>query len=270
MSYFIKVGFKQLSKNIPKLGINQIAVLAAVLLVFGIGLGRVIKEIKIERERTTPVVTNNTDNRGLGGKYPDLANWKRPDGPLRVGLQVGHWKNDELPEELENIKKNGGTSSGGVAEWQVNLKIAQDVKVLLEEKGIVVDLLPATIPPGYWADAFVAIHADGSGDRRVAGFKVASPVWDFSGKAAELQQVIEETYRQLTGFPIDPNVTRNMTSYYAFSWRRFDHSIHPMTPAAILETGFLTNPGEAKTLVKNPMMPAQAIAQALFRFLGTS
>lgn len=213
-------------------------------------------------------LANITSNVGVSlEKYPDLAKWKRPDGPIRVGLQVGHWKNDELPDELSNIKNNGGTSGGGFPEWEVNLNIAQRVKQLLEEKGVVVDLLPATIPPGYLADAFVSIHADGSTDRSVVGFKVASPRRDMSGKASELQQIINDTYKQITGLPQDLNITRNMTGYYAFSWRRFDHSIHPMTPAAILETGFLTNPSEAKLLIKNPSVPAGAIADALFNFL---
>jgi len=213
-------------------------------------------------------LTNITSNASSSfEKYPDLAKWERPDGPIRVGLQVGHWKNNELPDELSNIKNNGGTSGGGFPEWEVNMNIAQDAKQLLEEKGVVVDLLPATIPPGYFADAFVAIHADGSIDHSVSGFKVASPRRDISGKASELQQIINDTYRQVTGLPQDSNITRNMMGYYAFSWRRFDHSLHPMTPATILETGFLTNPGEAKLLTKSPSIPAEAIADALLKFL---
>ena len=216
-------------------------------------------------------ITETTNNSGsLFGKYPNLANWKRPDGPLRVGLQVGHWKNSELPDELSHIKNNGGTSGSGFSEWEVNLNIAQQVKDLLEVKGVVVDLLPATIPPGYFADAFVAIHADGSTDRSASGFKVASPRRDMSGKASELQQIINDTYKEVSGLPQDPNITRNMTGYYAFSWRRYDHSLHPMTPATILETGFLTNPKEAKFLTKNPSIPAEAIADALLKFLKIS
>lgn len=52
--------------------------------------------------------------------------WKRPDGPLRVGLQAGHWKNNELPDELENLRNyGGGAKGGGMAEWEVNLAIAR-------------------------------------------------------------------------------------------------------------------------------------------------
>jgi hypothetical protein len=208
---------------------------------------------------TTPVIVPYE-------KYPDLANWKRPDGPIRVGLQVGHWKTDEVPDELVNLKNNGGTSVNGVDEWEVNLSIANEAKKLLEAKGIVVDILPATIPPGYLADAFVSIHVDGSTDYSTTGFKVASPRRDMSGKASQLTQTI---YGEMTGLPKDPNITRNMTSYYAFSWRKFDHSLHPMTPATILETGFLTNQSDKRLLTKNAsIVPAEALADALLQFLN--
>jgi len=202
------------------------------------------------------------------GKYGDLSKWVRPAGPIRVGLQAGHWKNSELPDELKRIRESGGgTSSGAVAEWEVNLKLAELTKALLEKQGIVVDLLPATIPPGYYADAVVSIHADGSTNPTTAGFKVAAPRRDMSGKAGELVKVIEQVYQDQVGLEIDPNITRNMTGYYGFSWRRFDHSTHPMAPAIILETGFLTNPSEAKLLINNPEIPADALATALLTFL---
>ena len=212
---------------------------------------------------------SNVSNTGtsINEKYSDLSNWKRPDGPIRVGLQAGHWKIDEVPQELANLKNNGGTSANGVDEWQVNLNIANETKKLLEEKGVVVDILPATIPTGYLADAFIAIHADGSEDYNASGFKVASPRRDMSGNASRLQQIISDTYGQITRLPKDPNVTRNMTGYYAFSWRRFDHSLHPMTPATILETGFLTNPRDEKLLTQNSLVPAEAIADAVLQFL---
>src|SRR3989344_6629515 len=43
---------------------------------------------------------------------PDLDSeslpvWQRPEGSLRVGLQVGHLKNNEAPEELFGLRDNG-------------------------------------------------------------------------------------------------------------------------------------------------------------------
>ncbi len=195
--------------------------------------------------------------------------WKRPDGPIRVGLQAGHWKTNEMPDELRRIRESGhGTSNGVVAEWEVNLNIANETAKILEEKGIVVDVLPATVPESYWADVFVAIHADGSENFSVSGYKVAAPRRDITGKADELVQIIERKYGEHTNLILDPNITRNMTGYYAFSWRRYKHAVHPMTPSAILETGFLTNPSDAYMLVNNPQLPAQALADAIIEFLG--
>jgi N-acetylmuramoyl-L-alanine amidase len=78
---------------------------------------------------------------------PDIVNWKRPDGPLRVGLQVGHWKSNELPDELKTLRNNTGASGDGKTEWEVNYAIAQKTADYLTEAGIKVDILPATVPP---------------------------------------------------------------------------------------------------------------------------
>lgn len=216
-----------------------------------------------------PYTEDDSDSMMLPGfeRYPDLLNWKRHEGPLRVGLQVGHWKNSELPDEFEKIRGNSGASSRGIAEWEVNLAIAEETKKILEAENVVVDILPATIPPSYWSDAFVAIHADGSTSSATNGFKVAAPRRDYTGKATDLVKIIEEEYESSVGFPKDPNITRNMRGYYAFSWWRYEHALHPMTPAVILETGFLTNPKEASLLINKPEIPAQALANALLVFL---
>lgn len=63
-----------------------------------------------------------------------LTNWTRPDSPPKVGLQVGHWQNDQVPPELERLKGNTGASGGGKAEWEVNLAIAKETATLLEKQ----------------------------------------------------------------------------------------------------------------------------------------
>ena len=199
--------------------------------------------------------------------YSWLKDWKRPEGPAKVGLQVGHWKNSELPDELHRLRGNTGSSGGGKSEWEVNLAIAQATKEILEEKDIDVDILPATIPKGYWADVFLAIHADGSTDFTKSGFKAASPRRDFSGKAPKLSEFIEKEYGLATNLNKDPNVTRNMQGYYAFAWWRYEHAVHPMTASIILETGFLTNPTDRKIIVSRPEIPAKGIASGIIRFL---
>ena len=195
------------------------------------------------------------------------ANWTRPPGPVRVGLQVGHWQNEQFPEELKRLRTNGGASGGGRAEWEVNLTIVQEAAKLLQEQGIAVDIIPATVPPDYWADLFVAVHADGSPNPEVSGFKVATPRRDLTGRGSVLTAIFEEEYGEVTGLPIDPNVTRNMRGYYAFNFRRYEHSIHPMTPALILETGFLTSYDDQRILIRRPATAAQGLANAVVKFL---
>lgn len=197
-----------------------------------------------------------------------LQDWRRPEGPPRVGLQAGHWKNSELPDELERLRGNTGSSGGGKSEWQVNLDIANLTADLLRAKGIQVDILPSTIPKSYWADAFVAIHADGNLDTTISGFKISPPRRDYSGKAQSLTDAVYTTYQQATGISIDPNVSKNMRGYYAFSWRRFTHAIHPMTPGIIVETGFLTSPADRRIIVNSSAKSAQGIAHGIINFLA--
>lgn len=195
------------------------------------------------------------------------ANWDRPAGPLRVGLQAGHWFAAEAPDEQEGLRDNTGAQAGGTTEWETNLRIAEETKKLLEAEGVIVDLLPTTIPPDYLADAFISIHADGNADTSVSGYKVAAPRRDRTGTAIRLSSLIEARYGSSTNLVIDPNITHNMRGYYAFNWRRYDHSIHPMTPGAIVETGFLTNANDRRIIVNNPKRSAQGIANGVIAFL---
>ncbi len=214
-----------------------------------------------------PQKTPNTIFPNIVERFPELLEWKRPDGPPKVALQVGHWRNDQVPEELDRIRNNTGASWGNISEWEVNYEIATRAEKILEQEGIQVELLPATIPPSYWADAFVAIHADGNTDTNKSGFKVAAPRRDYSGKSNMLASYIEKEYKAVTDMKIDPIITRNMTGYYAFSWWRFDHAIHPMTAGIILETGFLTSFTDRLTILDNPDASAQGLASGIIEYL---
>lgn len=199
--------------------------------------------------------------------YFPFADWKRPEGPPRVGLQVGHWKNAELPRELDRLKGNTGSSGGGKSEWEVNYEIATLIKKYLETEGITVDIIPATVPPAYWADVFLAIHADGSLDSTKSGFKIAGPWRDITGNSETLVEFLEKHYKDTTNLDKDPVITKNMRGYYAFSWWRFDHAVHPMTTSAIVETGFLTNPNDRDLLITKPEKAAQALADGIIEYL---
>lgn len=196
-----------------------------------------------------------------------LLNWTRPDSPPKVGLQVGHWKNSELPDELERLRGNTGSTGGGKKEWEVNLKIAELTAELLKKEGIEVDILPSTVPKRYWADVFVAIHADGSLDYGTSGFKATHPRRDFTGNGERLLSFVEQEYEKATGLSKDPNVTRNMRGYYAFAWWRYKNAIHPMTTALILETGFLTSNKDRKIIVSAPEKSAEGLSAGIIEYL---
>jgi N-acetylmuramoyl-L-alanine amidase len=165
-----------------------------------------------------------------------------------VGLQVGHWKANELPEELKRLRTSSGAFAGGYREADVNLDIAKRVAKLLESRGLIVDVLPATIPPGYDADAFVTIHADGSSSSKSRGFKLATP-WRTSRAGQHLLDVMTAEYAAATGLPRDYAITSNMRGYYAFSYRRHEHAIARTTPAVIVEMGFLTNAADRAVMI---------------------
>jgi N-acetylmuramoyl-L-alanine amidase len=152
-------------------------------------------------------------------------------------------------------------------EEDVMYQIAVRVEALLEAEGVIADILPVTIPIDYQADVFISLHADGSRDTSISGFKIAAPRTDFSGKSAALKQALDASYASATNLREDTAITRRMTGYYAFNWRRYDHAVHPQTPAVIVETGFLTNASDRTFLVNQPEVAARGIAEGVRAFL---
>jgi len=189
------------------------------------------------------------------------------DMPLRVGIQVGHWQAKDLPDELARLRTSSGAFAAGYAEAQVNLEIAKRVVKLLESRGLAVDLLPATIPPGYDADAFVTIHADGASGGGSRGFKLATP-WRTSRASQHLADTLTAEYTKSTRLPQDSAITINMRGYYAFNYRRHSHSIAKTTPAVIIEMGFLTSAADRAMIVGHPDTVAIGIANGIVRYLG--
>jgi N-acetylmuramoyl-L-alanine amidase len=218
---------------------------------------RAANEVTVTRSATPPAAP-----------APAPAVWRRPPGPPRVALQAGHWLAMEAPDEQSGLRNNG-TRGGGKAEWEVNLDIVRRAAALLQARGYEVEVLPTTIPPGYLADLFVSVHADGHSSSSISGFRAAAPRRDATGRAAEFVRVLERAYGDATGLNHYPSITRRMTGYYAFNYRRYRHALHPMTPAAILETGFLTSPRDRRIIVDAPDRAAKGIADAVQLYLST-
>lgn len=194
--------------------------------------------------------------------------WKRPSGPPTVAIQVGHLDIANSPDELKTLREDTGAQYGSIKEVNVNNTIATSVAEDLKQDQISVTILPATIPPGFYADAFVAIHADGSDDTSRNGYKSAIPLHDLTGKANMLKKDIDQSYLSQTGMRYDAqNVTLDMKAYYPFSWWRFNHALSPFTPAMIVETGYISNVNDQEIIVDDPQLPARAIADGIETYL---
>ncbi len=200
--------------------------------------------------------------------YPPLPVWN-PPGVKRVGLQAGHWKYDEAPDDLAELRNNPGTSGGGKAEWEVNLEIAERTAALLREAGVEVDVLPVEVPVRYRAHAFVAIHADGDGLGVLTGYKVTRPGWSGNPEVDDsLVEMLNEEYGAATGLRRqDSQISLRMRWYYAFNARRYRNAVAPGVPQAIIETGFLTNVADRRLLIGDPDRAARGIASGILRFL---
>jgi N-acetylmuramoyl-L-alanine amidase len=140
---------------------------------------------------------------------------------------------------------------------------------LLSQASIRVDLIPATVPADYRADAFIAIHADANADKSLSGDKAARatnsaiPLNDDA-----LLSVVSNSYQAVTGLSWHAKtITQNMLEYYAFD-QRMSHSVDPSTPSIILEMGFLTNANDNRLLTTQPDVLAQAVALGILSFLA--
>src|SRR5204863_8856286 len=108
--------------------------------------------------------------------------------------------------------------------------------------GVQVDVLPATVPPRYQANAFIALHADGDPAGQARGFKVARPGFsslpDFDDR---LVDALNQVYAADTQLPRDDeHISLRMRYYYAFNSRRYCHAVAPGVPQAIIEMGCRT------------------------------
>ncbi len=115
---------------------------------------------------------------------------------------------------------------------------------------------------GLQTQLLLSLHADSCID--LSGYKAANRI---NSSVAEADTILlaclDQHYAAVTGLrPHPTTITHDMTSYHAF--RR----IHPTTPAAILEMGFLG--GDQTLLVNHPDQVADGIAKSVQCFLAQS
>ncbi|MEI7557110.1 N-acetylmuramoyl-L-alanine amidase [Candidatus Chlorohelix sp.] len=191
------------------------------------------------------------------------------NGRPRVGLQIGHLDIDKLPDEWAALRNQTGGSGGGYTEVQINYDIARRTAALLISRGVTVDLLPATVPPAYTADAFVAIHCDAVTSSSPSGFKLAH-YWNSAIPKTEdtLVNSIYSQYEATTLMKRDGSITDGMTEYYSFNSAYRYYAISKATPGAIIELGFLTNPNDTQILVNRADNVARGLANGIIVFLN--
>lgn len=203
-------------------------------------------------------------NEAITGAYRLLAN--RVLGPPAVGVQIGHLDAQSHPEELAKLRASTGGFGGGRFEVDVNRAVAEVLAGRLRARGISVDILPATVPPGYRADLVVSIHADSSNAPHRRGYKSAvfrpqRNRWD-----AELKKQLDAAYLAGSSLPDDDeNVTGDMLEYYAFN-PRYRHSVARRTPGVIVELGYLSHPLD-RAFLERPEHAAELLEEGIVAYL---
>jgi len=188
-------------------------------------------------------------------------------GPPRAGVQIGHDGAGAHPDELGHLRGNTGGYADGVSELTVNRSVALALQARLEAQGVTVDLLRATPPAGYVADVVLSLHADSVDDPARQGYKSAHFRPPRSSLEPRLKRAIDHRYLEATGAADDtPNTTEAMEDYYAFNFRSYRHTVHPATPALLVELGYLSSPADA-ALLAQPERLADALAEGVTDFL---
>lgn len=188
-----------------------------------------------------------------------------------MGLQVGHWQSEALPAELTRLHGSVGGYFEQYHELDVNLDVARRAGKLLRDAGVAIDLLPAEVPEAYRADAFLSVHADTNLRQRWRGYKLACSAFSQNPAAADaLVQALDTEYVRATGLARDVHptgITPDMLEYYGFNFKQFRHAVHPQTPAAIIEMGFISDAADRQVLYGAPDKAADGIARGLLAFL---
>ena len=188
-------------------------------------------------------------------------------GPVRVGLQVGHLDAEKQPDELAALRASTGGHWDGVDEVDMNLLVAGELATMLERSGIVVDLLPATVPPAYQADLLLSLHFDASPNEERNGYKSAHYRPQRNPNEPLLKLLVDRAMLATGLADDDRNVSGNMLNYYAFNQRHYRHAVARTTPALLVELGYLSNERD-RSLAAEPELLAEALRSGILAYLA--
>jgi len=185
-----------------------------------------------------------------------------PNWLKRVGIVSGH-RGPQVPPDP------GAVCPDGLTEASITFAVSQLVVRNLRAHGYSVDLLDEfdLRLENYQAAALVSIHANTCQvwpGEVVSGYLIARAAARNSvqGNDDLLVNCIAQYYAQMTGLQRRDGVTVDMSDYHTF------REIHPLTPAAILELGFLLADRPVLTGKQEEM--AQGITDGILCFLEPS
>ncbi len=179
-----------------------------------------------------------------------------PNYLRKIGIVSGHRGPENDP---------GAVCPDGLTEASINFDVATRVVVALRAQGYSVDLLDEFDARlnNYQAVSLVSIHANTCQDfgERVSGFLVAkAAARPEGGPDTLLAECIAQHYGRATQLERRFTLTLDMTNYHTF------REIHPLTPAAIIELGFMKDDRELLTTQQDVL--AQGIVEGILCFLN--
>ncbi len=180
-------------------------------------------------------------------------NWFR-----RIGIVSGHRGPEGDP---------GAVCPDGLTEASINFEVAQRVVRNLRALGYSVDLLDEfdSRLDNYQAAALVSIHANTCqtwpGGEVVSGYLIAAAAARESARGEDniLVECVARYYQQATGLQRREGTTVDMTDYHTF------REIHALTPASIIELGFML--ADRALLTEQTDAMAQGITDGVLCFL---
>lgn len=178
-------------------------------------------------------------------------NWAR-----RIGIVSGHRGPEDDP---------GAVCNDGLTETEINFGVAQIVVRELREQGYSVDLLDEFDPrlQSYQAAALISIHSNDCQDygEYVSGYLVArAAARPAGGLDDNLAECIAREYGESAAIERRFSLTVDMTDYHSF------REIHSLTPAAILELGFMKD--DRNLLTNRQDLLAEGITNGIICFLN--
>jgi len=199
---------------------------------------------------------------GSSEEQPAQADIPEQTGALPIGIVAGH----AGPNPDSGLDDPGATCPDGLTEAEINADIARQVVTGLEGARYETMLLDEFDPrlDGFRGSALISIHADSCAaiNEQATGYKVSAALdTAVPDRSQRLVACLADRYGRATDLPYHPNsVTLDMTEYHTF------YEINSLTPAAIVEVGFLFL--DRDFLTKEPDRAARGIVEGLLCFVN--